>query len=441
MMKRAELYALSKLLQPGLNIKRWVLFLAFGLLILGIGFAQVFVILKQNEALPQVLYYASLDFLPPAWRVIVATIIGVCAVTIALYELNYSLIQPLRAASTLSWIEAVAERPRLQKGLAVVAIGGGTGLPSVLRGLKNSTQNITAIVTMADDGGSSGRLRRDLGVPPPGDLRNNLAALSSDEDMMTRLFQYRFGEGALGGHSFGNLFLTALSEITGSMDQAVSEAGRVLAIKGRVLPSTMDDVLLGADIRTPDGKLTRVVGESKIPAIQGKIERVFLEPDDVKPLPEVKRAILGADLIVLGPGSLYTSILPNLLVKEITAALQAASGQIVYICNIAQQPGETDDYTVAEHVEALETHIGKGVIQHILANNRYPPPVGEEPTRFVMPPPEGHALWGRCHVVLTDLTDVTRPWRHDSKKLVDELLRIHSAAEAEQNSLKAEKHL
>lgn len=430
-MKRTQLNSWLKLLQPGISVKRWLLLLAFGLLILGVGFAQVFAIIFQDQAIPDAIYYLTLGFLPPLWRAGVAGTLGLCSVLIALYELNHSIVRPIVANSPKSLLEIVTEHQRRQRGLAVVAIGGGSGLPSVLRGMKQHTQNITAIVTMADDGGSSGRLRRELGVPPPGDLRNNIAALSNDEDMMSRLFQYRFGEGELGGHSLGNLLLTALVNITGSMDQAALEAARVLAITGRVIPSTLHNVNLGADIRQANGKLVRVQGESQIPEVPGKIERVFLEPANAKALPDAIRAILEADLVVIGPGSLYTSILPNLLVRGIVEALKTTRALVVYVCNIAEQPGETDGYTVAEHVEAIEQHVGRGIVQVILANNAHPPLRRGDATRYVQVAPTQHTIHNHYQVVMTDLGDSERPWRHDPQKLVQNLLRIRTEWENE----------
>jgi len=209
---------MGKWLKPGLRVKRWLILLALGMGLLGLGFAQAYVALfRQGD--PPLLHLLPLGFLPATWRVLVAGTVGGCALAVALYELNTSIVQPIVSGSSMS-VEALLRRQRLEKGLKVVAVGGGTGLPSVLRGMKHYTSHITAVVTMADDGGSSGRLRREMNVPPPGDLRNNIAALSDDEDLMTRLFQYRFGEGGLEGHSFGNLFLTALSDITGNMEAA-----------------------------------------------------------------------------------------------------------------------------------------------------------------------------------------------------------------------------
>jgi len=412
----------QKWLRPGIYIKRWLVVLALGLIIFGVGVAQLYIIVAEGRELSPLIQNLTLHFLPPLWRVVVAATIGICLFSIALYELNNSLVQPIVSQTPAHFVDMLSQHNRLQKGLRIVVIGGGTGLPSVLRGMKTVTNHVTAVVTMADDGGSSGRLRRELGIPPPGDLRNNLAALADDEDMMTRLFQYRFSQGDLGGHSFGNLFLTALSDITGNMEEAVGVASSVLAIRGRVLPSTLHNVNLGAEVLTDDGKRVRVHGESNIPTVRGKIERVFLEPSNVQVLPEVTRAILSADVIVIGPGSLYTSILPNLLVRGVVDALKVSTAKTVYICNIAQQPGETDDYTVAEHVEAIEKHIGRDVIDLVLANtvqrsNPYN-------TEYVELAPQDHPIYTRYKIIMTDLADPDRPWRHDPEKLVKELLKI-----------------
>ncbi len=430
-MKKSTLYSLRQWLQPGIRVKRWLVLLACGMLILGVGFAQWLIILHDQQTLPTGFNNLLLGFLPPLWRALVAAVVGGCMVLVALYELQHSIVRPLMGQNARPWVEMVAQHQRLQRGLHVVVIGGGTGLPSVLRGMKRATHNITAVVTMADDGGSSGRLRREMGIPPPGDLRNNIAALSDDEDMMTRLFQYRFSDGELGGHSFGNLFLTALSDITGNMDAAVAVAGRVLAITGQVLPSTLHDVNLVADIRMPSGRLVRVYGESNIAAAGGVIEQVMLEPMSAPALPEAIRAILGAELIVIGPGSLYTSILPNLLVRGMVDALRVTDAHIVYVCNIAQQPGETEGYSVADHVLALEKHIGEGIINTVFANNHHPPLRKGDVTRYVRFDDPAQPVLQRYHVVRADLTDEVRPWRHDSDKLVTQLLKLNTALEAD----------
>jgi uncharacterized cofD-like protein len=319
---------------------------------------------------------------------------------------------------------------REEQATKVVAIGGGTGLSTLLRGLKEHTPHTTAIVTVADDGGSSGRLRRELGVLPPGDFRNCIAALADDEALITQLFQYRFGQGqGLNGHSFGNLFITALAAVTGSFERALLETGRVLKVQGRILPSTLEDVTLVADLRQevdpPAGasKLTRVQGESAIPRSGQPIERVFLRPDRVRAYPGAVRAILEAELIVIGPGSLFTSVLPNLLVQDVCRAVEASSAPKIYVCNVATQPGETDKFDVGQHVAALQRHVGQGVVTHVLANNNM---VSSEeqpqlrPVRSSYPTGEGY------EVTEGDLIDPGAPWRHDSQKLADQVMQFYS---------------
>ena len=276
-----------------------------------------------------------------------------------------------------------------------MALGGGTGLSTLLRGLKEVSDNITAIVSVADDGGSSGRLREATGMLPPGDIRQCLVALSEEEGVTGQLFQYRFSdEYGLGGHNFGNLFIAAMTDITGSFEQGVVESSRVLAVRGRVIPSTLQQVTLAADLRVDNGDnghgWQRVVGESAIPAAHRQIERVFLEPESVPAYPEAVKAILQADLIVAGPGSLFTSVLPNLLVPGIAAAIRASSAKKIYVCNVATQPGETADFDVNAHVKALQRHVGD-LFPLVLANDRIilspgenqhlePVPLPEQPT-------------------------------------------------------------
>lgn len=308
----------------------------------------------------------------------------------------------------------------------IVAIGGGHGLETLLRGLKSHPVDLTAIVTVTDDGGSSGLLRRERGMLPPGDLRRCIAALADAEPLMTRLFQYRFGRGAgLDGHVFGNLFITAMAEITGSFESGLVEASRVLAVRGRILPSSLDEVTLCAEVSGDgDGNGSRLVqGESAIAEAGGRVERVFIRPDDVKGYPAAIRALLKADLIVLGPGSLFTSILPNLLVQDVRRALQASPALKVYVCNVATQPGETDGYTVGNHVRALSEHVGPGVCDCVLANAN---------TGFELPPlsrsemvqPTCQGVEGLA-VVTEDLVDRAMPWRHDPQALATALMRLH----------------
>lgn len=247
----------------------------------------------------------------------------------------------------------------------IVIIGGGTGLPVLLRGLKKYPLDITAVVTVADDGGSSGRLRDEMDIPPPGDIRNVLAALSDVEPLIEEMFQHRFTSNELSGHSLGNLILAAMTSITGNFVHAIQEMSKVLNVNGRVLPAATESVVLHAEME--DG--TIVSGESKIPYSGKKIKRVFLTPEIAQPLPETIHAIRQADLIILGPGSLYTSILPNLLVPKLGQEISRARAKKVYICNLMTQAGETLDFTASDHVKALYSHMKCSFLDTILVNS------------------------------------------------------------------------
>lgn len=261
-------------------------------------------------------------------------------------------------------------QPSLAKEAKVVAIGGGTGLSVMLRGLKEYPLHLTAIVTVADDGGSSGRLRSELKIPPPGDIRNVLVALADTEPLLERMLQYRFKNGdGLAGHNLGNLFLAAMKEITGDFVTAIKEMSRVLAVRGQVLPASEEDVVLKAEMA--DGSV--VVGESIIPLQGSRIKRVFLDPPRPKPLEAALRAIEEADAIVIGPGSLYTSILPNLLVSGMADAIRKSNALKMFVCNVMTQPGETDGFTASDHLKAIHDHVGDGLFHCVLANNCEPP--------------------------------------------------------------------
>jgi len=259
-------------------------------------------------------------------------------------------------------------KKNLHKGAKIVAIGGGTGLSTMLRGLKLHTSNLTAVVTVADDGGGSGILRKDLGIIPPGDIRNCILALAETEPVMEQLLQYRFREGMLKGQSFGNLFLAAMNGISSSFVEAVKRMSDVLAVTGKVLPVTTSNVQLCAELENGD----IIIGESKIgernPNRKSRIKRVYLKPANAKPLDEVLEAIHEAEAIVLGPGSLYTSVMPNLIVPGISEAIKSSKAVKIYICNIMTQPGETDGYTVADHIKAIEDHTYKGIIDFCIVN-------------------------------------------------------------------------
>ena len=266
-------------------------------------------------------------------------------------------------------IDVLTAHRRLQRGPKVVVLGGGTGLSNLLRGLKVYSANITAIVTVADDGGSSGRLRREIGVLPPGDIRNCLAALADEEKLLTELFQYRFRAGdGLVGHSFGNLFLTAMSEVTGDLEQAIAASSKVLAVRGQVLPATLSDVELWAEMA--DGRFVK--GESNITEADGQIVQIGCNPENPPALPRVLRAIREADYVIIGPGSLYTSVIPNLLVPEIREAIASLKVPRIYVCNIMTQPGETQGYTVSDHIRAIEKLSDRPLFDAVLIHKREP---------------------------------------------------------------------
>jgi uncharacterized cofD-like protein len=333
------------------------------------------------------------------------------------------------------------QRKRKQ-GPKVVALGGGTGLSALLKGLKTYTDHITAIVTVADDGGSSGKLRRELGVLPPGDFRNCIAALADDEALTTQLFQYRFPtphrdadtEHTLDGHSFGNLFITAMANVTGSFEKALVESGRVLAIRGQILPSTLEDVTLCADLVDEAAAIRRVAGESAIPEARLPIERVYLEPANVPAYPPALRAILDADLVIIGPGSLFTSVLPNLLVDEITDAIRASNALKIYVCNVATQPGETDGFDLSDHVQALERHVGSDLFAFVLANESLDPLLPANPALTQVP--QTNPPGARYQVVTADMVDKQRPWRHNPGKLAHFLIAIYEKQDEAQSRVR-----
>jgi len=417
MMFMRSLRAYTKWLTPGIGVKRWLILELVGLVLIASAITVGWLRIAAATAPPKVL-------IREWWEIGAAVLVGLALTVLGLLRLSNNLLAPYRVNQRAAVVDVVYAHSKRNRGQKIVVIGGGTGLPSVLRGLKPFTGNLTAVVTVADDGGSSGRLRREMGVLPPGDLRNNIAALADDENLMTQLFQYRFSTGDLGGHAFGNLFITALAGVTGSLETALVEVERVLNIQGRVLPATLDDVTLGAEVLLPGtGRGVHVRGESMITESGGKVERVDIEPPDAAAYSESVQAILDAEIVVIGPGSLYTSILPNLLVKGIAEALRATSAYKVYICNVATQPGETEGYSVAEHVLALEKHIGRGMFQGVLANNGYPElDAVSINTRFVQPAPAHHDILQRYDVRYTDLVDERRPWRHDPVKLANAIL-------------------
>lgn len=339
-----------KWLYPGMGIKRWIVLGAFGILLIMLGSSH----LRRNE----LWIIQALD--------VIILVSGIVILVLGIKRLMRSFIAafaPFFKGTEL--VDLLYQRKLLGQGAKIVAIGGGTGLSVLLSGLKEYTTNITAIVTVADDGGSSGRLRQQFDILPPGDIRNCLVALADASTLMRDLFQFRFDKGSeLEGHNFGNLFITAMTRLTGDFEKAIKETSKVLALRGQVIPSTLRNVVLSAQHK--DGTVTE--GEDKIPKAHIPIEKVFLKPSQPEATPEALRAIEGADIIVLGPGSLYTSIIPNLLMKEITDAIVNAKGIKVYVCNVMTQPGESDGYSASQHVKTLIAHSHPKVFDYCIVN-------------------------------------------------------------------------
>jgi uncharacterized cofD-like protein len=406
----------------GMHIKRWLALVLIGVAIMGLGLGYVLREVYVSYTFPEWVYYVTLQFLPRLARAAMFMLVASSIILFAVWKLNTSLLAAFINPSKDENIVDTIYRYRYQaRGPKVVAIGGGTGLPVLLRGLKEHTSNLTAIVTVGDDGGSSGILRRELGVLPPGDVRNCIAALAEAEPLMTRLFQYRFNEGSgLEGHSFGNLFIVAMSGITGNFEEAVRETSRVLAVRGLILPSTLQHVTVHA--RTADGM--EISGESNITLEGTRIQEVFLQPSNVQANPETIRAILEADIVVVGPGSLLTSVLPNLLVDGIRQALAISQATKVYVCNVATQHGETDEFSVSDHFETLVQHVGPGLFDYILANDNVQGPLPDawhsEPVRVDTPLVDG------ARVITADVISEKNRYYHDSSKLATAIMRIYN---------------
>lgn len=358
-------------LLPGLLVKRWLFVSIIGVILIVLGIAI-------SARLTPVLFISRLignildvlvTILPRNLSAPIALIAGFGLLWVGQKRALGSITQVLLPNQDRELLDLLVSHRKLNRGPKIVTIGGGTGMSNLLRGLKQYSANITAIVTVADDGGSSGRLRREHGVLPPGDIRNCLAALADEEKLVTELFQYRFqnGEG-LSGHSFGNLFLTAMSEVTGDLEKAIAASSQVLAVRGRVLPATLDHMVLWAEME--DGRY--VEGESNIPKAKGRIKYIGCQPENPKGLPQAIADIQEADLIVIGPGSLYTSIIPNLLVPEIRQALSDRRVPSIFLCNIMSQVGETDGYRVSDYVRVLDEVAGLRLFDVVLVQKHLP---------------------------------------------------------------------
>src|SRR5580698_9174291 len=410
-------------LVPGVGVKRWVLLAIFGVVLLLDGATRWFIAEGTGIHINEILDDIVDDYFPPAYLTWILGFFGVALIATGVLMWLRSVVRVARDRNPKGFRDALAGRRR-QQGYKIVAIGGGTGLSTLLRGLKRRTSNLTAVVTVSDDGGSSGRLQKELGVLPPGDIRNCLVALADDEALVTDLFRYRFTEGeGLSGHSFGNLFLAAMSGITGNFDQAIKESSRVLNVVGRVLPVTLGIVRLCAEL--DDG--TILEGESNISLAKRPIKRVFFDPPAAAPLEEVISAIRDADAIVLGPGSLFTSVVPYFLVSRIAREVADASAVKIYVCNVMTQPGETDGMSAADHVKALLTNAGERVCDYVIVNDQPPSRLlaayAQEGQVPVEPDVERIAALG-LEPVRAAVIGETETVRHDPDKLAAVVLGI-----------------
>lgn len=425
---------LARWLYPGLGVKRWLSVAVMGGILLVNGISRWLTEEGAHFSINERIDDFFDDLMPLPWLGPIFIAIGAVMLFFGIRQWMRSIVTALQPDGGDRIVDALFEM-RLRRGYKIVALGGGTGLSTLLRGLKRYTSNLTAIVTVSDDGGSSGRLQKELGILPPGDIRNCLVALADDEALVTDLFQYRFAEGqGLTGHSFGNLFLAAMTGITGNFDRAIKESSRVLNIKGRVLPATLATVRLVADLE--DG--SHIEGETKISQSKTGIARIALEPSRPAPLPEVLQAINEADAIVLGPGSLYTSILPNLLVDGISRAIAKAPCPKIYVCNVMTQPGETDDFSASNHVRVLREQAGEHVCDYAVINERPPRRLldayaqgGQVPVK-----PDRRAIEELGVTVIgADVISETQTVRHDPQKLADVVLKIIDRFVANRSSL------
>jgi uncharacterized cofD-like protein len=419
-----------------LLVKRWLLLSATGVLLTCLGIAiwikltPIFYLIQ----LIQDLFEHLTSVIPSYISGPLVLLFGIILIFLGQTRTVGSITQVLMPQGDEELVDVLLSHRKLHRGPKIVAIGGGTGLSTLLRGLKKYSANITAIVTVADDGGSSGRLRRENKVLPPGDIRNCLAALADEEKLLTELFQYRFraGNGLL-GHSFGNLFLTAMSDITGDLEQAISASSKVLAVRGEVLPATLCDVNLWAELA--DGR--RIEGESSITEAGGSIRTIGCTPANPPALPKALQAIREADFIIIGPGSLYTSVIPNLLVPEIASEIAQRQIPRIYVCNMMTQPGETQGYTVADHIRAIDSACGQPLFTAVLAQRKVPSAkalirYAQEQSHPVFLDREAVAQLGR-RIVLANVMEEdpeTGYVRHNPQQLARVLLRWYSRAQA-----------
>lgn len=407
-----------KWLYPGMFIKRWITLTTIGIGLIAMGFAMVI-----SETTPENKTFAA-----------TIIVIGGLMVITGVSRIIKSVVTVFLPERQDELVDKVYQKRILERGARIVTIGGGTGLSTLLHGLKDYTSNITAVVTVADDGGSSGRLREEMNVLPPGDIRNCLVGLADAGPLMEKLFQFRFDDGKdLKGHNFGNLFITAMSKVTGDFEQAVKASSKVLAIRGSVVPATLTKVVLGAVHK--DG--TETIGESEIPKKGIPIKKLFIRPDNCRPTVAALEAIKKANAIVLGPGSLYTSVMPNLLIEGMCEAIMKSKAIKIYVCNVMTQPGETDGYRAGDHVRAIFEHTRPGIIDYCIVNK------GRIPAEFVekykkdnayqVPADTERIRSLGCELIEANIADTQDLVRHDSHKLAKLIVDLVSTLKKQQS--------
>lgn len=391
-----------KWLYPGMFIKRWIFLTTFGIILVAMGFTMVI-----SERTPQNKTFAG-----------IIVVLGGLIVITSVSRIINSFVTAVLPERKEQLVDKVYQKRILERGPRIITIGGGTGLSTLLHGLKEYTSNITAVVTVADDGGSSGRLRKELNVLPPGDIRNCLVALADTGPLMEKLFQFRFNDGKdLKGHNFGNLFITAMSKVTGDFEQAIKASSKVLAIRGSVVPATLTRVVLKALHK--DG--TETIGESQIPKKESPIEKMYIQPESSRPTLQALEAIKRAHAIILGPGSLYTSVMPNLLIEGMHEAIRQSKAIKIYVCNVMTQPGETDNYNASDHIKAIIDHTGEGIMNYCVVNvGRIPPKLLEkykEEKSFPVIADEERIRSLGCEPIKANVVDTKNVVRHNSSKL------------------------
>lgn len=418
MIKKFNIRNFFKWFYPGIRVKRWAFLSLLGLILMMVGVGGIMTYRGELTGAMAFVYYANL-------------LLGISLLVLGFKNMLVSVVSLVMPQQGSHLIDILYQKRFLEHGPKIVVVGGGTGLSVLLHGLKEYTSNITAVVTVADDGGSSGRLRQQFDIVAPGDIRNCLVALANEETMMQQLFQYRFEKDTeFSGHSFGNLFITAMTQVTGDFEKAVKESSKILSIRGRVLPSTLEKVVLVAE--HGDGRVTE--GEASIPRPGVPIKKIFIRPHQASAAPDAIRAIQEAELIILGPGSLYTSIIPNLLIREIRDAVAAADVSKIYVCNIMTQPGETEGFKASDHIKELVRHTDPKIMDACIVNvGKIPASLLEKYHRekSIRVDADSQIIKDLGYgVIEEDLVSATDHIRHDANKLariVADLLglRVH----------------